>query len=174
MTGKIPFSKNYAVFDTQLKPFQKADDVGLVVTEFLTYEGRPFYPFGSIAQAKVAAVWLGQTERPADDEDNLDLIFRMREAEGGHFYEIVRRSSAGTSYGGWVWGQSLEIGDEISSGHRVLTANVGGKRDRFVFDPGLARYVATDYSSGLRKLETLQRIARCQQLSAGHSMSVQH
>lgn len=157
MTAKISFSKKYVTFGEDVKPFEKADDVGMVITEFLLFQGRPFYPFGSIAQAKVATIWLGNTERPTDDEDNLDLIFRMRESDGGHFFEIVRRSSGGTAYGGWLWGQSIEICEEATFGQRILIANANGRRDRFQFDRRLARYVAIDELAASRKRRVCER-----------------
>lgn len=157
MAAKISFGKKYVTYGEELKPFEKADDVGIVITEFLSFRGRPFYPFGSIAQAKVATVRLGLPERTSDDEDDVDLIFRMREADGGHFFEIVRRSSCGTSYGGWLWGQSIEICEEATFGQRVLFANANGRRDRFEFSQRLQRYIAVNELAASRKSRACKR-----------------
>ncbi|TYC65783.1 hypothetical protein FMN63_25800 [Stappia sp. BW2] len=123
MSGKISFRRNYAAYGDNVRPFERANDIGSVITEFLWYEGAPFYPFGDLVSATISSVWLGAGEPTKDDEDNLDLVFKMPESDGGNFFEIVLRSSGGTSYGGWAWGQDLEVTDTVVSGHRVLVAH---------------------------------------------------
>jgi hypothetical protein len=136
----MKFNKSFARFHDHVKPFARADDVGFVITEFLWFAGRPFYPLASIMEATVASVCLSAQDAPPADEDDLDLIFRMRAENGGHFYEIVLRSETGTSYGGWTWGQNLEISQDIVNGYHVLVVDAKGVCDRFEYDPVLRRY----------------------------------
>lgn len=133
MAGIISFSRDYASFGSLVRPFEKADDIGSVITEFLWYQGEPFYPVSALLCAKVSSVWLGQGEPSSVDEDNLDLVFKMRESDGGSFFEIVLRSSYGTSYGGWGWGQRLEITDELVCGHRVLVVHANNRKIKLVY-----------------------------------------
>jgi hypothetical protein len=140
MTVRIPFKKNYAKFGSQVRPFEKADDVGLAITEFMWFDGRPFHPIGSLVDALVAPVRLAARDGGDLDEDNLDLIFQMKEANGGHFFEIILRSEYGTRYGGRAWGQTIEIEDEIIAGHCVLVTRCFGHKNRYEFNADMRRY----------------------------------
>ncbi len=141
MTEVVTFERDYATWVGQARPFEKADDVGYVVSEFLWFLGTPFYPIGGLVDAKVSSVWLGAGDRPLGDEDNLDLIFKMRIfPEGRQFFEIVLRSDAGASYGGWIYGQSVEIGEEIVNAHRVIIAEADGVKERYEFHPSDGQY----------------------------------
>ena len=95
-------------FEPRIEPYQRADDVGYAVSEFMWFKGRPFYPVSALVHAKVAHARLSAEKGDEEDEDNLDILFRMPLVAGGHFFEIVLRSNEGTSYGGWVWGEELE------------------------------------------------------------------
>ncbi|WP_404947074.1 hypothetical protein [Rhizobium terrae] len=127
-------------FTSNAQPFQRADDVGYAITEFMWFKGRPYYPVGALADAKIACVRLSAGDFDETDEDNLDLIFRMREADGGHFFEVVLRSNQGTAYGGWVWGREIEILNEFVNGYRVLATTCAGSRSRFEYCQDLRRY----------------------------------
>ncbi len=138
---QIRFSKEFATWGLRVRPLEKADDVGLVVTEFLWFEGAPFYPISALNEARVSSVWLGGESSSDEDEDNLDLIFEMGEiADRAKFYEIVLRSEVGTSYGGYVAGDDLEVTDEIVNGHRVIIASVDQFKDRYEYAPGCGQY----------------------------------
>src|SRR5690349_14760992 len=90
MVGTISFNRDYAAFGSQVRPFEKSDDVGIVVSEFLWYDGLPFYPIGALIDAKISSAWLGEGEAPSGDTADLDLIFKM----GGDFgyFEIILRT----------------------------------------------------------------------------------
>jgi hypothetical protein len=114
------------------------------VSEFLWYDGWPFYPIGALVDAKISSVWLGEGEALGGEEANLDLIFKMRDAGGFSFFEIVLRTQLGPVYGGFAGGQSLEVTDEIVNGHRVLIAHRDGVRDRFEYDLNEGLYLYTE------------------------------
>lgn len=161
MTVRIPFKKSYARFGNQVRPFEKADDVGLAITEFMWFEGRPFYPIGSLVDALVAPVRLGARDGDDLDEDNLDLIFQMKEANGGHFFEIILRSEYGTAYGGRAWGRTIEIEDEIVAGHRVVVTRCAGLCNRYEFDPDVNRYhIAAGERDAVRRITQRQFVER--------------
>lgn len=58
----------------------------------------------------------------------------------GHFFEIVLRSNEGTSYGGWLWGEELEILNEVVNGYRVLAGKFEDRRIRFEYSKRSHRY----------------------------------
>lgn len=144
MTSHMVFGRFYMAFTALAEPYQRADDVGYVVTEFMSFKGRPYYPIGALATARIAPVHLSARDFDEADEDNLDLIFRMREAHGGYFFEIVLRSSHGTRYGGWVWGHDVEVLDEVVDGYHVLSTSNAGKHWRFEFRKEKGRYHSVD------------------------------
>jgi len=147
MAGMISFNRNYAAFGSQVRPFEKSDDVGFTVTEFMWFEGAPFYPIGSLIDAKISSAWLGEGEPQSGDEADLDLIFKMREQEGFNFFEIVLRTAFGAVYGGYAGGQSLEVTDEIVNGHRVLIAHTDSIKDRYEYSLETGQYMLTEIFS---------------------------
>ncbi|WP_159945979.1 hypothetical protein [Rhizobium sp. 18065] len=150
-------------FTLHSEPYQRADDVGYAVTEFLWFDGKPFYPIGALADARIAALRLSAGAFDEGDEDNLDLIFQMREAGGGHFFEVVLRSNSGTSYAGWLWGQELEVLNEVAANHRVLLVECNGSKIRYAYNDEKGRYMC-DGPDGKPKLSFRHAIKR---LSAG-------
>lgn len=163
MAGQIQFNRTYAQFGAQVKEYEKSDDVGFVVTEFLWFEGFPFYPISSLIDAKITGIWLGEGERPAADTNNIDLIFKMA-GMGEGLYEIVLRSDDGTFYGGWFFGDTLEVTDEIVAGHRVVIGSSGGEHFRFEFDPSIGQYrlvetagAALSTSSARKSVKAMRR-----------------
>lgn len=128
----LSFPHPYMAF-MQAEPYQCADDVGYVVTQFMFFEGSPFYPVSMLTSARVSPVHLSADAIEESNEDNLDLIFRMREVRNGYFFEIVLRSNEGTRYGGWLWGHDVGISDEIVGGYRVLVTSGANCRWRFEF-----------------------------------------
>lgn len=144
MKTPMVFARPYLTFSSTTAPYQRADDVGYIVTEFMSFKGRPYYPIGVLTSARVTSVHLTARDPEEGDEDNLDLLFRMREAEGGYFFEIVLRSSQGTRYGGWVWGYEIEVLDEVVQGYRVLLTHDGKKQWRFAYCCQAERYRSLD------------------------------
>ncbi|MCA0256806.1 MAG: hypothetical protein LCH47_09460 [Proteobacteria bacterium] len=136
----IKFSNPLLLFDQSSVPYQRADDVGFVITEFLWFDGKPFYPASALAHAKVSQVALSFSEGGSEAEDNCDLIFQMPKAEGGHFFEIVLRSDLATFYGGWVWGEEIEYLDRYKNGYRVLCSRIHGKQVTFEYSEQERRY----------------------------------
>lgn len=139
----IAFNCHYMMFDGRIEPYQRADDVGYAISEFLWFDGRPFYPASALAQAKVAPVNLCSLQVSEDNQDNCDLIFQMPKADGGHFYEIVMRSDTGTDYGGWAWGETLECLDQYVNGYRVLRAHINNSQASFEYSSQCRRYGPT-------------------------------
>nr|WP_183795927.1 hypothetical protein [Allorhizobium borbori] len=131
------------VFDNRTDPFQRADDVGYVISEFLWFKGRPFYPVSALAQARISEFNLAAREYNGSNEDNLDLIFRMPRSEGGHYFEIILRSDEGTAYGGWAWGEELSYLDRFVNGYRVLAAYIEGHPVTFEYSARWHRYRPT-------------------------------
>lgn len=144
MKSPIVFTRPYLAFSSMAEPYKRADDVGYVVTEFMSFKGKPYYPIGVLTSARVTSVHLTSRDPEKADEDNLDLIFRMREAEGGWFFEIVLRSNQGTRYGGWIWGNDIEVLDEVVQGYRVLSTHDAKKRWRFAYCSRAERYRSLD------------------------------
>ncbi|OLP56363.1 hypothetical protein BJF92_15290 [Rhizobium rhizosphaerae] len=124
------------------QPYQRADDVGYAITEFLWSKGRPFYPVSALAHARVSEVNLASVACTRYDDDNLDLIFQMPKSGGGHFFEIVLRSNESTAYGGWAWGEKLSFVDRFVNGYRVLTAFIEGQEVSFEYSSRWHRYRA--------------------------------
>lgn len=139
----LAFNSQYLVFDNRTDPFQRADDVGYVISEFLWFKGRPFYPVTALAQAKISEINLAASTCNGIDEDNLDLIFRMPRSEGGHYFEVILRSNEGTAYGGWAWGEELSFLDCFVNGYRVLAAYVEGHPVTFEYSARWKRYRPT-------------------------------
>ncbi|TPP05866.1 hypothetical protein [Rhizobium glycinendophyticum] len=139
----IAFMSQYMMFDGRIEPYQRADDVGYAISEFLWFEERPFYPASALAQAKVAQVNLCSLQGSEDNQDNCDLVFQMPKADGGHFYEIVMRSDNGTAYGGWAWGETLECLDQIANGYRVLRTQIHETQASFEYSSKSRRYGPT-------------------------------
>ncbi len=160
MANTLIFNRNYITFALYTEPYQRADDVGYAVTEFMWFDGRPFYPVGALTDARIAYLRLSDGAFDESDEDNLDLIFQMREAGGGHFFEVVLRSNIGTSYAGWLWGQELEVLDEIASNHRVLLVDCNGSKLRYAFSEAEGRYVceSLDAKSKLSFRHAMKRL----------------
>lgn len=133
MAELMQFDRCYAAFREDIRPFERADDVGFVVSLFLASHGSPRYPIGDLIGARLCSVWLGAGNPPEHDEDNLDLIFEIGGSESVRSYEIVLRSSGGTVYGGCLTGIAPKVTDEIIHGHRVLTTELRGRTVRYEF-----------------------------------------
>lgn len=140
MTTSLIFNRAYLAFSTQAEPYQRADDVGFAITEFMWFHGKPFYPIGALAGAQVARVCLSEGDFDVLDDDNIDLVFRMREAEGDSFFELVLRSDRGTAYGGWLWGRDVRVLDEFVDDRRVLATSVSEGDARFEYNKAAGRY----------------------------------
>jgi hypothetical protein len=135
MAGNVQFKRDYAAFGSKVRPFEKSDDVGSVLSWMLGYWSA-LYPVGALVNAKISAIYLGKGEKPAGDVDNIDLIFKMAQPGAG-FFEIVLRSKGNAPvYGGWAYGDSLEVTDEIVNGHRVLIAKAGTDKLRYEYTLG--------------------------------------
>lgn len=141
MAGTLNFNRRFAKFDKKTRDFEKSDDVGYVVTQFLWWEGAPYYPIGALIDADVSAVWLGEDEPQSSEV--IDLIFRMRpfdEASNIHEFEIVMRNGVEPFYAGFAIGSELAVTDEIINFHRVLVTQFEGAELRYVFNPAIGQY----------------------------------
>ena len=54
MAGTLKFDREYSDFGPKIRAFEKADDVGYVVTEFLWYDNAPFYPIGDLMESPIS------------------------------------------------------------------------------------------------------------------------
>ncbi|MBP2551519.1 hypothetical protein J2858_004461 [Neorhizobium galegae] len=129
----MTFNSSYVQFSSYTEPYQRADDVGFAITEFMWFKGYPFYAIGALTEAKVAYARLAQGAFEETDQDNVDLVFRMSQTGGGYFFELVLRSDKGTAYGGWLWGENLEVTDEFINGYRVLATTHAAGRTHFAY-----------------------------------------
>ena len=158
MSGTLNFNREYGDFGPQVRGFEKADDVGFVVTEFLWFEGRPFYPIGALMNARISAVPLGDGDPPS--EELIDLVFRMPTSIAHEFwYEIVLRVEGGAAYGGFIFGETLSVRDEVVNGHRVLEAGFSGATQRFAYDLVTGTY-RLDPATMTMPTATARRIAK--------------
>jgi hypothetical protein len=140
MAGTLKFNREFAEFGPQIRNFEKADDVGLVVTEFMWDGGVPFYSIGNLMGARINAVPLGDGDPPS--EELIDLVFRMPTGvEGSFYYEIVLRVEGGAAYAGWLFGETVSVRDEVVNGHRVLETIAGGETLRYTYDLQSGRYL---------------------------------
>ena len=140
MATQVQFERDYAAFGSEARPFEMDDAVGFVVAEFSLHEGCPFYPIGAVLGAKISTVWLGEGVSPEGDESNHAIIFKMREDYS--FFEIVMRGKDGARWGGSLYGQALEVTDEIIAGHRVLIVTADDTKVRYEFNARLGQYVS--------------------------------
>lgn len=147
-------------FEPRTEPYQRADDVGYAVSEFMWFKGRPFYPVSALVHAKVAHARLSAKKSDDQDEDNLDILFRMPVVAGGHFFEIVLRSNEGTSYGGWLWGEELEILNEFVNGYRVLAGKFDDRLIRFEYSKRFQRYRTAEPLPVEKSVFLIQREAK--------------
>lgn len=158
MATEVQFDRDYAAFGSQARPFEMDDTVGFVIAEFSLHDGCPFYPIGAVLGAKISTIWLGEGAPPAGDDSNLGIVFKMR--EDYPFFELVLRSKAGARWGGSIYGQALEVTDEIVAGHRVLIATADGARVRYEYDPRIAQYeCAVGFDDVRRAPPALRRMA---------------
>lgn len=140
MAGEIKFRRDFAEFGSEVRPFERDDDVGYVVTELMFYEGYPYYPANALMDAKLSSTWLGDGE--AMDEASLDLILRFEPSypeapDNYYFFEIVMRGDGFSYYGGFCDGSNLRVTDEVKNGHRVIETDFEGDVWRWVFTPGV-------------------------------------
>lgn len=139
MAGTLKFSREFAEFGPHIRDFEKANDVGIIVTEFLWFWGAPFYPIGDLMEARISAVPLGDGD--PSSEELIDLVFQMPSGNPDEFfYEIVLRVEGNAVYGGFAYGASLSVRDEIVNGHRVLEAKVGGDIVRYIYQLDIGQY----------------------------------
>lgn len=166
MAGVLKFNRGYAEFGANIRDFEKTNDVGMIVTEFLWYYQRPFYPIASIVDSKITSVWLGEDEPKG--KESLDLIFRMaqfEEPDGFDLYEIVLRGDAKTAYGGWVAGKNLRVSDDIVNGHRVLETENDGYLERYTYSLMDQKYHLTEiFDTGGSALDKTTHIRRQKKL----------
>lgn len=141
MAGKLTFNRRYAEFDKEVRDFEKSDDVGYVVTQFLWWEGAPYYPIGALMDADIGAIWLGEDDPQSSDV--IDLIFRMRPfdpASNIYEFEIVMRNGVEPFYAGYAVGSEMTVTDEVTNFHRVLVTQFDGAEFRYVFNPAIGQY----------------------------------
>ncbi len=139
MAGEIRFDRGYAAFQDRVREFERAPDVGYIVTEFMQYNGQPYYPIDAVIESNISSVWLGEGE--PEDTSTLDILFRLIPQEHDapveyYFYEIVMRGGVRPYYAGFVDGSSLSITDEIVNGHRVIETDFEGNTFRWTYQSG--------------------------------------
>ncbi|MFZ5672487.1 MAG: hypothetical protein ACOZAM_05940 [Pseudomonadota bacterium] len=140
MATQVQFERDYAAFGREARPFEMDDAVGFVIAEFSLHDGCPFYPIGAVLGAKISTVWLGEGAPPENDESNHAIIFKMREDYS--FFEVVLRAKGGARWGGSLYGQALEVTDEIIGGQRVLIVTADDTKVRYEFNSRLGQYVS--------------------------------
>lgn len=131
MSGKVQFNRDLAEWGPQVNPWEKTDDVGVVISDILDR----YYPVGALMTGKISGNWLGEGERPANDPETLDLMLMMREPDGDEYVEIILRSTSFSPfYAGFLVGGGVEITDTLVNSHRVLISTNGQFKYRYEFD----------------------------------------
>ena len=131
MSTSVAFNRDFTVWSPDVKPWEKADDVGYVISEILW----TYYPVGALMGAKISGNWLGEGETPANDPDDLDLMLRFRDPGGFDYVEIIIRSTSyAPFYAGYLIGGKVEITNDLVNGHRVLISSDGQYKYRYEFD----------------------------------------
>lgn len=142
MAGMVRFNRSYADYGDQVRQFEKTIQIGDVITEFLWYGGSPYYSANQLINSKISSVWLGEGERPDNDPNNLDLIFRMDPLSPDSWtdFEVILRNNGNPVYGGFFFGAEIFVTDVIVAGHRAVDGIFGNERYRFEFDPATSQY----------------------------------
>lgn len=138
MNAHVSFNRDFAEFTSKVRPFERADEVGYVISELMWYNGAPYYPANALMDAAISSVWLGEGEPKS--EDTIDLILRFEASFDGapqnyHLFEIILRGEGPAYYGGYVAGSYFHATDEIVNGHRVIETELGGDVTRWVYEP---------------------------------------
>ena len=137
MSGNTKFNRSYLDFGPDVRPFETTADVVSVYEDILTMWN---YDLGDQIGALFSAQWLREGERPENDPETLDLIFRIN---GAPFFEIILKDGTnGARYGGWLFGaEPVVVTDEIVDGYRViLTADADGSQLRHEYSAAAATY----------------------------------
>lgn len=139
MNAYVSFNRDFAEFGNKVRPFERANDVGYVVTELMWYEGWPYYPTDALMDATITSLWLGEGEPKT--EESIDLVLRFSPPEHDapenyYFFEIIIRGEGEAYYGGFCDGTSMHATDEIVNGHRVIETEFEGSVSRWVYTPG--------------------------------------
>jgi hypothetical protein len=137
MAGAVAFTRDYAAFGGDVKPFEKTQDVTVVLSDWCHDN---FVGLESIIRSKIAAEWLGLQSA---GENELSLIFRMTDPDVffDTQYVIVMRSEGEIWFGGDPFGTDLEITEGTAGGHRVLASTFDGEKVKWVYSQARARYV---------------------------------
>jgi len=135
MAGAVAFTRDYAAFGGDVKPFEKTQDVTVVLSDWCHDHN---IGLGEIIRSKIAAENLGLQR---GDENEISLIFRMiSDLFFEDQYVIVMRSGGEIWFGGEPFGTDLEITEGTAGGHRVLASKIDGERVHWVFSQARARY----------------------------------
>lgn len=152
MPGKIRFSRKYAKFQDGIRDFEKSFGVGISVTEFMHYDGEPYYPVSFLIESYISTTWLENSEPKTTD--TLDVIFKIRSPEHDapsdyFFFEIVIRNGDSAYYAGFADGSSLSVSDEVINGHHVIETTFDGNVFRWEFQPGVGNGLGQYRASGI-------------------------
>jgi hypothetical protein len=156
MAGTIQFNRTYIDFGPQVNAWEKTPDILSAIETFFGLWG--YDPMEQLG-AKVTAQWLGEGEKPANQNEAVDLIFEIK---GQPFFEIVLNTPGKDAvYGGYLYGtQPVEITDEIVNGYRVLvTKGEDGANVRHEFDPAQGWYLPVAAASAV-PLNAARRMLR--------------
>lgn len=137
MSVKMKFNRSYLDYGPDVRPFETTADVVSVYEDILTMWN---YDLGDQIGALFSTHWLGESERPENDPDTLDLIFQIN---GAPFFEITLQDGTnGARYGGWLFGaKPVVITDEVVDGYRViLTTDMDGSQLRHEYNAAVASY----------------------------------
>jgi hypothetical protein len=137
MADTVHFNRDYAAFGSEVKAYEKADDVGLVISEIIC---EFLFPVRALINAKISGIWLGEGEKPANDTENIDLLFKEAKPQEPYIDIILRSTGNSPVYGGWVAGQTLQVTNEIVNGYRVLLTMWDGEQWRWEVSLDDSRY----------------------------------
>ncbi|MFT6024341.1 MAG: hypothetical protein ACI9PY_002466 [Ascidiaceihabitans sp.] len=153
MSGKLKIDRVFAEFETNVRDFEKSDDILDILTGLIA---ELHQNMGAYIGGKFVSVWLGEGERDTGKSENLDLIFVNQDDD---FFDIILRQHGALPISGGTLSpaETVTVTHDIVNGYRALvTVDADGYETRYEFDG--ARYVpvselaAIPASFGRRKM----------------------
>ncbi|QDG76410.1 hypothetical protein [Labrenzia sp. PHM005] len=142
MSDAVQFNRSVASWGANILKDEIPDDVGYVISTILSL----YYPVNALMGAKFSYSRLGEGQVSATSHEMPDLLLQMREAGGDEYIEVILCSTVCYPfYAGHLFGNDVELSDDIVNGHHVLISSNGKYRYRYEFDG--SKYSLTEVQS---------------------------
>ena len=141
MSTEVTFTPQFTEFGKNTNLFELSNDVGHVVSQFLSSDYNPCYPISTLICAEISPVHLRKETRDNSAANQEDLVFKMHEEIGENVFEIILQDKDGPRYGGYAVGDKLEILDETVNNHHVLLCHTQDELVRYQYDLRYCEYI---------------------------------